>query len=67
MKRKWVVRTGDPSGAERWLVITVPEGEGVIHASVGTTSITWRPEDIARLQRAYSEARAAVLWDRGQW
>lgn len=65
MRRRWTIQTRDPYGTEKWLVITVPTGGGLIHASVDEKTITFRPEEIERVRRVWADAAAVALWDRG--
>jgi hypothetical protein len=67
-RRRWTLRLQDAAGAEAWLVITVPPGSGgLIHASVGTSTVRFTPEDIPRVRQAYLEALSVALQDRGEW
>lgn len=66
VKRRWTVRVTVGEG-EAWIVVEAPREAGVVHASLGETTVRLTPEELSKLRQVYLEALAVALYDRGSW
>ena len=65
--RRWALRVLDSDGQDVMLVIQVPQGRGVVCASLGKKQIELPPRTVSRLIEAYREAQLIALQERGGW
>ena len=55
------------TSADEPAMIVIEARDGVVHASLGTTSIQLPPNAVSRLINLYREAQTVAIQQRGGW